>query len=48
LLRLGQSLERQGKADGALTFYRRVVAEAPGTPEAATAADRINVLSDEE
>ncbi|MEW4567814.1 tetratricopeptide repeat protein [Tautonia sp. JC769] len=45
LLRLGQSLERQGKADGALTFYRRVVAEAPGTPEAATAAERIKALS---
>ncbi|WP_169975870.1 tetratricopeptide repeat protein [Tautonia rosea] len=48
LLRLGQSLERQGKADGALTFYRRVVDEAPGTPEAATAAARIKALSGDE
>lgn len=48
LLRLGQSLERQGKADGALTFYRRVVAEAPGTPEASTAAARIKALSGDE
>jgi hypothetical protein len=45
LLRLGRSLEKQGKADGALAFYRRIVAEAPGTPEASTAKARIKALS---
>jgi hypothetical protein len=48
LLRLGQSLEKQGKADGALVFYRRIVAEAPGTPEATTAKARIKALSEDD
>ncbi|QDV34342.1 tetratricopeptide repeat protein [Tautonia plasticadhaerens] len=48
LLRLGQTLEKQGKADGALGFYRRVVSEAPGTPEAKTAGARIEALTEED
>ena len=47
VLRLGQALEKQGKADGALTFYRRVVDEYPETPEADTARARIEALEDD-
>ena len=47
LLRLGQALEKQGKAEGALGFYRRVVSEAPGTPEAKAAGARIKALTGE-
>lgn len=44
LLRLGQALEKQGKADGALDFYKRIVDEYPETPSAATAKERIKAL----
>ncbi|RUL87415.1 tetratricopeptide repeat protein [Tautonia sociabilis] len=44
LLRIGQALEKQGKPDGALNFYRRVLSEAPDTPEADTARQRIRAI----
>ena len=48
VLRLGQALEKQGKAEGALTFYRRVVDNYPETPEADTARERIEALEDDD
>lgn len=44
LLRLAQSLEKSGKSAAALSYYRRIVAEAPGTAEAKTAAGRIRAI----
>lgn len=44
LLRLGQALEKQGQIEGAMTYYRLVVKEYQDSPQAKTAADRINAL----
>jgi CxxC motif-containing protein (DUF1111 family) len=44
-LHLGQSLERMGKPEGAVTFYREVVGEAPDSLPARVAAGRIAVLT---
>lgn len=44
MLRLGQGLEKSGKAAGALEFYRKVVREFPDTAQAKTAAARIEAL----
>jgi hypothetical protein len=44
LLRLGQSLEKSGKSAGALEYYRKVVKDYPGTPQAKTASARIEAL----
>ena len=44
LLRLGRALETQGKADGALGFYRRIVAEHPESPAAEAAEERIKAI----
>lgn len=43
-LKAGQNLERDGKYDGAIAYYRQVVKEYPGTPQAKVAAERINAL----
>jgi YHS domain-containing protein len=45
LLRLGQNLEKSGKADAALGYYRRVVKDFPDTPAAKAAAARVKALS---
>ena len=44
LLRLGQNLEKTGKAAAALSYYRQVVKLYPDTPSAKTASDRIKAL----
>jgi YHS domain-containing protein len=44
VLRLGQNLEKSGKTAVALSYYRRVVKEFPGTASAKTAAARIKAL----
>lgn len=44
LVRLGQALEKSGKNDVALEYYRRVVKDFAGTPAAKTAAQRIKAL----
>ncbi len=44
LLRLGQALEKTGKKAGALDYYQRILKEAPDTPEAKVAAERIKAL----
>jgi YHS domain-containing protein len=44
LLRLGQNLEKTGKAAAALGYYQRVVKEHPATASARTAAQRIKAL----
>jgi YHS domain-containing protein len=44
LLRLGQNLEKSGKAAAALPYYQRIVKELPGTAAATTAAARIKAL----
>jgi YHS domain-containing protein len=44
LLKLGQNLEKAGKAAGALGYYRQVVKDYPGTASARTAAVRIKAL----
>ncbi len=44
-LRLGQNLEKSGKTAAALQYYRDVVKDFPGTPEAKTAAARIKALA---
>ena len=44
LLRIGQNLEKSGKAEAALTNYRRIVKEYPDTPAAKTAKKRIEAL----
>jgi hypothetical protein len=43
-LRSAQSLERAGKIPGALTLYRQIVRDYPGTPQAGEAAGRIKAL----
>ena len=44
-LRLGQSLERMGKPEGAVNFYSEVVRQAPDSASAKVAAGRIAVLT---
>ncbi len=44
LLRVGQNLEKNGGADAALTYYRRVVKDYPETPAAKTARERIKAI----
>ena len=43
-LRAAQNLEKAGKSAGALEFYRKIVKDYPGTPQAKTAAARIEAL----
>jgi YHS domain-containing protein len=43
-LRLAQNLEKTGKTAAALSYYRRIVKDYPGTTPAKTAAERIKVL----
>lgn len=44
LLKLGQNLEKSGKASSALGYYRQVVKTYPDTPAAKTAAERIKAI----
>lgn len=44
LLRIGQNLEKSGKTDVALGYYRRIVKDFAGTPAAKTAGQRIKAL----
>ncbi|MHB1558724.1 MAG: YHS domain-containing protein [Isosphaeraceae bacterium] len=44
LLRIGQNLEKSGKPDAALGYYRRIVKDFAGTPAAKTAGQRIKAL----
>jgi YHS domain-containing protein len=44
LMRLGSNLEKGGKPDGALKYYRQVVKEYPDTTSAKAAAARIKAL----
>ena len=44
LLRIGQNLERSGKADAALENYKRIVKDYADTPAARTAKQRIKAL----
>lgn len=44
-LRLGQNLEKAGKTAAAIQYYRELVKEYPGTPQARTAAGRLKVLA---
>ena len=46
LLKLGQNLEKSGKASSALGYYRQVVKTYPDTPSAKTAAARIKAIED--
>ncbi|MHC5539782.1 YHS domain-containing protein [Singulisphaera rosea] len=46
-LRLGQGLEKSGKTEAALRYYRQVVKDFPTTPQAKTAAARLKVLEKE-
>ncbi len=43
-LRLAQNLEKMGKPQGAIVFYREIVRDAPETAAARTAAARIKAL----
>jgi hypothetical protein len=43
-LRLGENLEKAGKSAAALGYYRQVVKDYPGSPQAKTAAARIKAL----
>jgi hypothetical protein len=45
LLQIGQNLEKSGKTDAALGYFRRIVKEYPATPAAKTAAQRIKALT---
>jgi YHS domain-containing protein len=45
LLRIGQNLEKSGKPESALRYFRRIVKEFPATPAAKTAARRIKALA---
>jgi hypothetical protein len=45
MLRSAENLERAGKTSGALQFYRQIVIEYPGTPEAGKAASRVKALT---
>ncbi len=45
LLRIAENLEKSGKADAALSSYRRIVQDYPDTPAARTAAQRITALA---
>ncbi len=44
-LRLGQSLERMGKPEGALNFYREIVRQCPDSAASSIAAGRIAALT---
>ena len=44
LLRIGQNLEKNGKNDAALEYYKRVVKEYGDTPAAKTARQRIKAI----
>jgi YHS domain-containing protein len=44
LLRIGQNLEKSGKADAALVYYKRVVKDFADTPAASTAKRRIKAI----
>src|SRR5262249_25125942 len=44
LLRIGQNLEKSGKAEAALANYRRIAKEFPDTPAAKTAKKRLAAL----
>ena len=46
LLKLGQNLEKSGKASSALGYYRQVLKMYPDTPSATTASERIKALED--
>ncbi len=43
-LRIGLNLEKSGKTAAALSYYRRIVKDFPGTPSAKTAAEHIKAL----
>ncbi len=44
LLRVGQNLEKNGAAEAALAYYRRIVKDYPRTPAAKTAGERIKLM----
>lgn len=44
-IKAGRNLESAGKTDAAAGWYRRVVSECPGTPQAAAAAARLKALN---
>lgn len=46
-LRLGQGLEKSGKTEAAVRYYRQVVKDFPATPQAKTAAARLKALGKE-
>jgi hypothetical protein len=45
LLQIGQNLEKSGKTDAALGYFRRIVKEYPATPAAKTAAQRLKAIT---
>ncbi len=45
-LRSGQNLEKMGKINGAVGFYRQVLKEFPDSPEAKIASDRLKNLAE--
>ncbi len=45
LLKQAQTLEKTGKATGALAIYRRILKELPNTPPAKVAAERVKALN---
>jgi hypothetical protein len=47
-LNMARTLEKMGKTQGALVFYREIVRDQPDTAAARTAAARIKVLGGEE
>jgi YHS domain-containing protein len=47
LLKIGQNLEKSGKAAAALGYYRQVVKDYANTPAAKTAAERVKALEPE-
>ena len=46
LLKQAQALEKAGKSSAALTYYKRIVAEFPDAPQAATALARIKARAE--
>lgn len=44
MLRSAMNLEKAGKIPGALSFYRQITKDFPGTPQAQSAEERIEVL----
>ena len=47
-LKLAQGLEKMGKPEGALVFYREILRDEPDSAAARTAAERIKALGGEE